>query len=141
MTAEPPDEGSSPSCDKCDDSSKPRLSKPKSAAVCPCFFCKEHTMKQAVNFIESVFSFAVFLAVTLAIASTTYQLLNPDGGIVNWIARAWEINPILVIVLGGITFWVKRWLSGAQGDRAVDLVFYAAVILGLCYGFNLLVER
>jgi hypothetical protein len=98
-------------------------------------------MRHAVNFIGSFFSFAVFAAITLAIASTTYQILNPDSDLVSWILRAWKISPTLVIVLGGITYLVKRWLGGTKGSGAVDLVFYAAVIIGLYYGFNLLIAR
>jgi hypothetical protein len=91
------------------------------------------------NFFESIFSFAVFALITLAIASTTYQLLNPDGGLINWLSRVWEHNPIVLVTLGGVTLLVKRWLSGMQGAKAADMMFYAAVLLGLYYGFNLLI--
>lgn len=95
--------------------------------------------RSAKNFIESIFSYAVFAVITLAIASTTYQLLNPDGGLINWISRAWEHNPTVLVTLGGIMLLVKRWLSGLQGTKAADIMFYAAVMLGLYYGFNLLI--
>jgi len=93
----------------------------------------------ARDFITSTFSFIVFAAITLAIASTTYQALNPNGGLISWIARTWEFNPALLVTLGGIALLAKRWLSGVQGARAADMLFYAAVMLGLYYGFNLLI--
>jgi hypothetical protein len=95
--------------------------------------------RSAKNFLVSIFSFAVFAVITLAIAGTTYQLLNPDGGLINWISRVWEHNPTVLVTLGGITLLVKRWLSGLQGAQAADIMFYAAVVLGLYYGFNLLI--
>jgi hypothetical protein len=95
--------------------------------------------RSARSFIESIFSFAVFALITLAIASTTYQLLNPDGGLVSWVSRVWEHNPTVLVTLGGITLLVKRWLSGFQGAQAANIMFYAALLLGLYYGFNLLI--
>lgn len=97
-------------------------------------------MKNSVKeFIESVFSFAVFSAITLAIASTAYQILNPEGGLLAWLRRLWDSNPALLVMLGGVVLLVKNWLSGVQGAQAADILFYAAVILGLYYGFNLLI--
>lgn len=97
-------------------------------------------MKNSVReFVESVFSLAVFAAITLAIASTTYQVINPDGGLFAWISRLWNLNPTLLIMLGGVTLLVKNWLSGVQGAHAADIMFYAAVVLGLYYGCNLLI--
>ena len=93
----------------------------------------------AKDFVASTFSFIVFAAITLAIASTTYQALNPNGGMIGWIARTWEFNPALLVTLGGIVLLVHRWFSGVQGARAADMLFYAAVMLGLYYGFNLLI--
>ena len=55
----------------------------------------------ARDFIASTFSFVVFTAITLAIASTTYQVLKPDGGLISWIVRTWEFNPALLVTLGG----------------------------------------
>lgn len=95
-------------------------------------------MRQTAHLIESVFSFAVFTVVTLAVAGTTYQLFNPDGGLVQWIARVWDANPAVLILLGGIVLLVKRRLSSVQGAQAADLLFYGAILLGLYYGFNLL---
>jgi hypothetical protein len=104
------------------------------------YFYKEQTMgRSAKDFIESIFSFAVFAVITLAIASTTFQLLSPDGGLFNWISRVWEHNPAVLVTLGGITLLVKRWLSGFQGAQAANIMFYAALLLGLYYGFNLLI--
>lgn len=97
-------------------------------------------MKNSVReFIESVFSLAVFAAITLAIASTTYQIINPDGGLFAWVSRIWDLNPTLLVMLGGVGLLVKNWLSGIQGAHAADFMFYAAVMLGLYYGFNLLI--
>lgn len=96
-------------------------------------------MKQAVNFIESTFSFAVFVVITLAIAGTTYQVFNPDGGVIQWINQVWDLNPSLLFMLGGIALLVKRWLSGLQGSDGADLLFYGAIMLGIYYGFNLLI--
>lgn len=96
-------------------------------------------MRQATQLIESVFSFAVFAVITLAVAGTTYQLFNPEGGLVQWVSQVWDANPTLLILLGGITLLVKRWLSGVQGAQAADLLFYGAIMLGLYYGFNLLI--
>lgn len=93
----------------------------------------------ARDFIAAIFSFAVFAAITLAIATTTYQLLNPDGGLVNWISRAWKLNPMSLVLLGGVALLVKRWLSRSQGRKTADMMFYAAVLLGLYYGFDLLI--
>jgi len=93
----------------------------------------------ARDFIASTFSFVVFTAITLAIASTTYQVLKPDGGLISWIVRTWEFNPALLVTLGGIVLLAHRWLSGVQGARAADTLFYAAVMLGLYCGFNLLI--
>jgi hypothetical protein len=45
----------------------------------------------------------------------------------------------VLVTLGGITLLVKRGLSGMQGSKAADIMFYAAVLLGLYYGFNLLI--
>jgi len=95
-------------------------------------------MKHAANFLESVFSLAVFAAIALAVASTTYQLFNPEGGFMLWISQMWEINPVSVITMGGVVLLVKRWLSGVQGSGLADLMFYGAAILGLYYGFSLL---
>lgn len=95
-------------------------------------------MRQATQLIESFFSFAVFAVVALAVAGTTYQVFNPDGGLIQWIMHAWGTNPILLIALGGATVLVKRWLSGVQGAHAADMLFYGAIVLGLYYGFNLL---
>jgi hypothetical protein len=106
----------------------------------PLYFLKGQTMKNAAReFIESVFGFAVFTVITLAIASTTYQIINPDGGLLVWLGRLWDSNPTLLVMLGGVTLLVKRWLSGVQGAQAADIMFYAAVLLGLYYGFNLLI--
>jgi hypothetical protein len=96
-------------------------------------------MRQAAHLFESIFSFAVFTIVTLAVAGTTYQLFNPDGGLIMWLSRVWNANPTLLILLGGIVLLVKRWLSGVQGAHAADLLFYGAIMLGLYYGFNLLI--
>ncbi len=96
-------------------------------------------MRQATHLIESVFSFAVFAMITLAVAGTTYQMFNPDGGLIQWIFRIWDSNPTLLILLGGIILLVKRWLSGVQGAQAADLLFYGAIMLGLYYGFNLMI--
>lgn len=96
-------------------------------------------MRQAAHLIESVFSFAVFAVITLAVAGTTYQLFNPEGGLVQWVSQVWDANPTLLILLGGITLLIKRWLSGVQGAQAADLLFYGAIMLGLYYGFNLLI--
>lgn len=96
-------------------------------------------MRQATQFIESFFSFAVFAVVTLAVAGTTYQVFNPDGGLIQWISQVWNTNPTLLIVLGGFVLLVKRWLSGVQGAHAADFLLYGAVMLGLYYGFNLLI--
>ena len=95
-------------------------------------------MKQAVNLIESVFSFAMFATITLAIAGTTYQLFRPDGGLAQWLSGVWNTNPAVLILVGGITLLVKRWLGGAQGGPSANLPFYGAILLGLYYGFNLL---
>jgi hypothetical protein len=140
MTAEPPENAHIPICDESGGSLLPAILAQYSRALrFALVFLKEQAMKHAISFLESVFSFAVFAAITLAIAGTTYQAVNPGGGLTNWIFRVWEVNPTLVIMLGGITLLVKRWLSGLQGDQAADLMFYAAVMLGLYYGFNLLI--
>jgi hypothetical protein len=100
----------------------------------------EKSMKYSVrNFIESAFSFAVFTAITLAVATTTYQLLNPDGGLINWISRTWELNPMSLVVLGGVALLVKRWISGSQGTKTANMMFYGTLLLGLYYGSNLLI--
>jgi hypothetical protein len=101
----------------------------------------EKSMKYSVrNCMEAIFSFAVFAAITLAVATTTYQLLNPDGGLINWISRAWELNPMSLVVLGGVALLVKRWLSGSsQGAKAANMMLYTTLLLGLYYGSNLLI--
>lgn len=96
-------------------------------------------MRQTVLLFETVFSFAVFAAITLAVAGTTYQLFNPDGGLIQWISQVWDTNPTLLILLGGIVLLVKRWLSGVHGAQGADLMLYGAIMLGLYYGFNLLI--
>lgn len=76
-------------------------------------------MKLATHLLKFIFSFAVFLAIALAVASTTYQLFNPDGAVINWMLQLWNINPVLLIMLGGIVLLVLRWLSGVQTSRSV----------------------
>ncbi len=107
----------------------------------PLFPDKERTMRYASRFIESLFSLAVFLAITLAIAVTSYQLFNPDGGVAHWLSRTWNDDPALLVVCGGAIFLLKRWLGGAQGSKPADLMFYGAVMLGLYYGSGLLVAN
>ena len=97
-------------------------------------------MKKAViEVFQSIFSLAVFATVTLAIASTTYQLFSPNGGLLTWISRLWESNPTLLVMLGGILLLLKRWLSDRHGSQSTELLLYAAIMLGLYYGFNLLI--
>jgi hypothetical protein len=96
-------------------------------------------MKQATYLIESIFSIAVFAVITLAIAGTTYQVFNPDSGLILWISKAWNTNPALLALLGGIGWLVKRWLSGVQGIQVADLLFYGTVMLGLYFGYTLLI--
>lgn len=96
-------------------------------------------MKQAAHFIESISSFALFLVITLAIAGTTYQVFNPNGGVIRWLTRVWDLNPTLLVMLGGSIVLFRNWLSGIQAARGADLLFYGAVMLGLYYGFNLLI--
>ncbi len=96
-------------------------------------------MRQAAHLFESIFSFAVFAVVTMAIAGTTYQLFNPDGGLIQWVSGVWRTNPTMLIMLGGVVLLIKRWLSGIQGSEAADFMFYGAILLGLYYGFNLLI--
>lgn len=96
-------------------------------------------MRHATQFLESFFSFAVFAVVTLAVVGTTYQMFNPDGGLIQWASQAWDTNPALLVVLGGIALLVKRWLSDVQGAHAADFLLYGAIMLGLYYGFNLLI--
>jgi hypothetical protein len=49
------------------------------------------------------------------------------------------MNPMSLVVLGGIALLVKRWLSGSQGTKAANMMFYATLLLGIYYGFNLLI--
>lgn len=90
------------------------------------------------EFMETIFSLAVFAVIALAFASTTYQIFNPDGGLIQWLAQVWEVNPALLVLLGGSTLLVKFWLSGQQGARVADIMFYTALALGLYYGHGLL---
>lgn len=96
-------------------------------------------MKQADSLFETIFSFAVFAVITLGVASTTYQVFNPDGGLVHWVLRVWDANPVLLIMIGGIMLLVKRWLDGTQDSRSSEMMFYGALLLGTYYGFNLLI--
>jgi len=95
-------------------------------------------MKQLAHIIETCSSLAVFLIVSLAIAGTTYQVFNPDGEIFHWLNRTWDLNPLLLVVLGGIALLIRHWLSSTQGARGADFLFYGAIMVGLYYGFNLL---
>ena len=95
-------------------------------------------MKSAWNVVESMFSFVLFAAITLGIASATYQTFNPNGTLMNWVSHLWQINPALVLMLTGVAFLFKHWLAELQGTNAADILFYAAVLLGFYYGFNLL---
>jgi hypothetical protein len=91
------------------------------------------------SFVESIFSFALFAAITLAVASIAYQALNPDGALFNWLRHIWDADPISLILIGGIGLFIKRWLDGVQGAQAADLMFFVVAMLGLYYGFNLLI--
>lgn len=95
-------------------------------------------MKQIAQAFESFASLAMFAVVTLAIAGTTYQVFNPDGAMIQWVGRMWDANPTILILVGGIVLLTKRWLASAQSAGAADLLFYGAVMLGLYFGFNLL---
>ncbi len=95
-------------------------------------------MRNFSQIIESIFSLFVFAIIALAIASTTYQVFNPDGGVMRWLIQTWQNNPAQLVVLSGIALLVKRWLSGVQGREAADLMFYGVLLLGLYYGYKLL---
>lgn len=95
-------------------------------------------MRYATHLIETIFSFAVFAVIMLAIGSTAYQVFNPNSGLIQWLSRVWELNPMLLIMLGGIALLVKRWLSGTQDTQGADLMFYSAILVGLYVGFSLL---
>lgn len=90
------------------------------------------------EFMETIFSLAVFAVIALAFASTTYQIFNPDGGLMQWLTHVGEENPALLALLGGSALLVKLWLSRQQGARAADIMFYIAFVLGLYYGYGLL---
>jgi hypothetical protein len=87
---------------------------------------------------ETLFSFAVFAAIAIAIASTAYHVFNPDGGLLSWIAREWQNQPVTLafICLGGLM--LKHWLSGHQDVWLANGLFYAALLVGAYSGFSLL---
>ncbi len=83
------------------------------------------------HFLESMFSVAVFAAIVLAIASTAYQIFNPDGGLVDWIGREWQHQPLALLVLAGLGMLIKVWLSGMQSARLADTLYYGSLLLGI----------
>lgn len=88
---------------------------------------------------ETVFSFAVFAAVALAVASTAYQIFNPNSGLLTWIASEWQQQPatLALICLGALL--LKHWLSGHQDVWLANGLFYAAVLIGIYSAFSLLI--
>ncbi len=90
-------------------------------------------------FLESLFSFAVFTAITIAVGSVAYQILNPDGILINWVMYIWNFNPSALLLMIGATILVKNWLNGTQGQPFADLLFYGAVLVGTYYGVDLFI--
>jgi ABC-type amino acid transport system permease subunit len=95
-------------------------------------------MRYASRLFESIFSLAVFLAIALAIGVVSYQLFNPDGSVASWLFQIWRNDPVLLVLLGGVVFLLKRWFGSSQSSNAADLMFYGMVTIGFFYGFKLL---
>jgi len=97
-------------------------------------------MKQLVNGIPGlVLSLFVFIAVSLAIGGTAYQIFTPEGAIFQWVAKLWQINPLLPLLLG-LAFWViKHWLESTERSaQFADMTVYLAVLVGMYFGLNML---
>lgn len=88
-------------------------------------------------FLDSVFSVAVFAAIVLAIASTAYQIFNPDGGLLQWIGREWQNHPLTLLLLAGLGMLVKVWLSGMQSGRIADGLYYGTLLVGVFCGYRI----
>ena len=96
-------------------------------------------MKRSISdFFETVLNLAVFAVLLLAVAGSAYQVFKPDGGIIQWLST--ELSPTMLIVLGGLGLLLKAWLGGIQSARTSDLMFYAAILVGLYFGFRLLIS-
>lgn len=90
------------------------------------------------HLLESIFSVAVFAALALAVATTAYQIFNPEGGVVVWIVGEWQHHPVLLALLCLAGMWVKYWFSRVQGEWLANGMYYGALLLGVMYAVRLL---
>lgn len=135
MTAGPPESAHLQQCELAEPPPQARV-ETQSAAVCPLFF-REQTMKSSSQYLfDSIFSVAVFAAVALAVASTAYQIFNPDGGLIVWISGEWQHRPATLALLCIAGLLAKYWLDGVQSAWLANGMYYAALLLGLYYGFR-----
>lgn len=114
MTAGPPESAHLQLCGLAEPPPQARVETP-STAVCPLFF-REQTMKSSTPYLlDSMFSVAVFAAIALAVASTAYQIFNPDGGLIVWISGEWQHRPATLALLCVAGCWRN---TGSAACRA-----------------------